>query len=155
MTNFEYLQSLPKKRMGAGILLRNEAGEILIVVPTYKPSLEIPGGIIEALESPKTCATRETLEELGLSLVLGRLLVVDHHLLETDEALLFVFDGGVLTQNQIKQIRLPETELSSFRFVPRAKLPKILTERMARRLENAFVALETNQTLYLERGFLA
>jgi 8-oxo-dGTP diphosphatase len=154
MSNLEYLQSLPKKRMGSGVLVRNTVGAALIVVPTYKPSLEILGGIVEALESPKMCATREALEELGLELQIGRLLVIDYHLLESDEALVFVFDGGVLTDEQIAQIKLPEAELSSFRFVPRAELPQILTDRMARRLENAFVALETKQTLYLERGYL-
>jgi 8-oxo-dGTP diphosphatase len=153
MTKLEYLQSLPKKVMGAGILARNSAGEVLVVIPTYKTDLEIPGGIIEALESPKTCAVRESLEELGLDLLIGRLLVVDYPSFESDESLQFIFDGGVLSDIQIAQIKLPEAELSSFQFVARANLSGLLNERKSRRLEMSFVALETNQTLYLERGY--
>ena len=154
MSNLEYPQGLPKKRIAAGILLRNTADEALIVVPTYKTDLEIPGGIVESLESPKVCAVRETFEELGLELQIGRLLVLDYLSADMDESLQFVFDGGVLTDTQITQIKLPETELSSFQFVARADLASVLIQRKARRLEMAFVALETNQTLYLEYGFL-
>ncbi len=155
MSNLEYLQSLPKKRMGAGVLFRNHLGHALIVRPTYKTSLEIPGGIVEALESPKTCATRETLEELGSALPLGRLLVLDYHLLETDEALMFIFDGGVLSDTQIQGIKLPEAELSEFFFTPRETLNSHLPSRLSQRLEMAFIALETGQTLCLEQGQIA
>jgi 8-oxo-dGTP diphosphatase len=154
MSNLEYPQGLPKKHMASGVLLRNTAGEALIVVPTYKPILEIPGGIVEALESPKSCAVRETLEELGLELQIGRLLVLDYPSAGTDESLLFVFDGGVLTDTQIAQIKLPEAELSGFLFVTRENLGNVVNERKAKRLEMAFVALETGQTLYLELGVL-
>jgi 8-oxo-dGTP diphosphatase len=153
MSNFEP-QSLPKKHMGAGILLRNTDGEALIVVPTYKSKLEIPGGIIEAFESPKTCAIRETHEELGLEIPIGRLLVLDYLSADIGDSLQFIFDGGIISDTQIMQIKLPEAELSSFQFVARADLASVLIQRMARRVEMAFMALETNQTLYLEHGFI-
>jgi 8-oxo-dGTP diphosphatase len=152
--SLEYLESLPKKRMGAGLLIRDEQHRALIVHPTYKPSLEIPGGMIEANESPKTCATREALEELGLELSVGRLLVLDY--LEPsenrNESLQFVFDGGAFSSEQIAQIRLSENELSKFEFVAREQLSAKMSERMAKRLEAAFMALETGQMLYLENG---
>ena len=34
----------PKKRMGAGVLIRDEQGRVLLVEPTYKQSWEIPSG---------------------------------------------------------------------------------------------------------------
>jgi 8-oxo-dGTP diphosphatase len=152
--SLEYLESLPKKRMGAGLLIRDDQHRALIVHPTYKPSLEIPGGMVEANESPKTCAIREALEELGLELSVGRLLVLDYLEPSTDrnESLQFVFDGGVLSREQIAQIRLPERELSTFEFVARGQLGAKMSERMFKRLEAAFMALEMDQMLYLENG---
>jgi ADP-ribose pyrophosphatase YjhB (NUDIX family) len=38
--------------MAAGALLFDEDGRILLVEPTYKPYWEIPGGVVEADESP-------------------------------------------------------------------------------------------------------
>jgi 8-oxo-dGTP diphosphatase len=152
--SLEYLESLPKKRMGAGLLIRDAHHRALIVHPTYKPSLEIPGGMVEQNESPKTCATREALEELGLELAVGRLLVLDY--LEAsenrNESLQFVFDGGVFSNDQISLIRLPESELSQFEFVARDQLGAKMSERMSKRLEAAFTALEMGQMLYLENG---
>ena len=49
----EYTSSLPGKRMGAGVLFTDETGRLLLVEPTYKPTWEIPGGAMEADESPR------------------------------------------------------------------------------------------------------
>jgi 8-oxo-dGTP diphosphatase len=51
--------------MGAGVLFTNAAGDPLLVEPTYKDTWEIPGGLVEAGEDPRTCAMREVREELG------------------------------------------------------------------------------------------
>lgn len=45
--------------------------------PTYKPYFEIPGGAVDGDESPHAAAVRELKEELGLPVLLGRLLVTD------------------------------------------------------------------------------
>ena len=42
----EFYQSLPKKRMAAGCLFFDAHGWILLVKPTYKPTWEIPGGVV-------------------------------------------------------------------------------------------------------------
>lgn len=49
----KYSDTLPKKYMASGALLFNEAGELLILHPTYKDRWEIVGGIVEANESPR------------------------------------------------------------------------------------------------------
>ena len=127
---------------------------MLIVTPTYKPTLEIPGGIVEAGESPRACAQREALEELGLGLTPQRLLVMDYltSTQERPDALIFVFDGGVLDADAIARIRLPPTELEAWQFVPPSALPAIMLPRMARRLQCALNALEAEETWYLEDG---
>jgi 8-oxo-dGTP diphosphatase len=49
----------------------------LLVEPVYKDYWEIVGGCVEANESPRPGAAREVKEELGQTVVPGRLLVVD------------------------------------------------------------------------------
>ena len=91
-------ESRPKKRMGAGVLIRDGAGRVLLVGPTYKQSWEIPGGSVEADESPRVACAREVAEELGLRLNVGRLLCMEWQGPEPDrsESLMFIYDGGVL-----------------------------------------------------------
>ncbi|WP_370379516.1 NUDIX domain-containing protein [Catenulispora sp. GAS73] len=104
---------LPYKRVAAGALFRDSRGRILMAEPIYKPTLEIPGGMVEADEAPLDACVREVREELGPDLPIGRLLVVDwkprHGV--WGETILFIFDGGVLTNEQIAAIKLQPDEL--------------------------------------------
>src|SRR5262249_19573019 len=89
---------LPPKRMAAGVLVRGGGNRVLLVEPTYKPNWEIPGGVVEADESPWAAAGRELAEELGWARPVGRLLVVDYVYPDDrfPEGVMFVFDGGVI-----------------------------------------------------------
>ena len=78
MSEPAYLATLPKKRMAVGVLFVNTRDELLIVKPTYRPEWLIPGGTVEANESPYRAGVREVQEELGLVLPLGRLLCMDY-----------------------------------------------------------------------------
>ncbi len=148
------LESLPKKRMSAGCLIRDAHGTILVVQPGYKPTLEIPGGITEQNESPKQCARREISEELGLTLEPRRLLVVNYlsPTVDRTESLSFIFDGGILEPDRIAQIRLPPAELEWFRFIAPTELLRLLVQRLARRMSAALEALKMGETWYLEDG---
>jgi 8-oxo-dGTP pyrophosphatase MutT (NUDIX family) len=68
---------LPRKTVAGGALIRDRAGRILFLEPTYKPTLDIPGGIAERDESPYDACRREVKEEIGLDREIGALLVVD------------------------------------------------------------------------------
>lgn len=137
----------------AGALIRDERGRILLVEPTYKDHWEIPGGIIEVGETPSRGCARELTEELGLVRETGRLLVVDWapHPTQGDRVL-FVFDGGVLTQREITAIRLQAEELASFVFLPDEEAFERLIPRLERRMRAAARAQAEGRTVYLEHG---
>ena len=144
--------SLPGKRMGAGALIRDPAGRVLVVEPTYKESWEVPGGIVEADESPRQACAREIREELGLEFVPGRLLVHEWQGPEPDrtESVMLIFDGGVLPD--LDAVTLPVDELRSARFVAAGDLPQLLDERLVRRLHAALRALDEPVLVELEHG---
>ena len=149
-----YYASLPRKRVGAGALFFDTAARFLLVRPTYKPVREIPGGSVEADESPLAAVRREIAEELGLALSIGRLLSVDWINTEPpkDEGLMFLFDGGGLDE-EISRIRLPVDELSEFRFVDLEEAAGLVTPRMHRRIEGSLGARVSGVAAYLEEGF--
>lgn len=150
----QYYASLATKRIGAGLVCRNGAGHVLLVQPTYKPTWEIPGGVVEADESPAAAAARELHEELHISLAIGRLLVVDWVPAQPPktEGLMILFDGGVLDQSAVQQLSLPVEELRDWAFVPADRLGEYVSPRMALRLRAALVALGAGEAQYLERG---
>ena len=152
MENQGYYDSLPKKRMSAGALFFDEQGKLLIVNPTYKPLQEIPGGIIEANESPREACIREVKEEIGLDWQPKRLLCVDYDHPGTirTEAVSFIFYGGVLQENEINNIQLQASELSEYRFVSIAEAGKLVNGRLAQRLRHIMPLINSEQTLYLE-----
>ena len=146
-----YRNSRPAKRMGAGALMRDEQGRVLVVEPTYKATWDVPGGCVEADESPRDACQRELAEELGLEVQLGRMLVMEWQGPEPDrtESLMFIYDGGVCAP---ESIRLSADELASCAFVEPNELDHYLVPRLARRLRAAVVAAEERRLVEMECG---
>jgi 8-oxo-dGTP diphosphatase len=143
-------RSLPAKRMGAGAVIRNESGGILIVKPVYKPGWELPGGAVEDGESPRAACEREIAEELQLSVRAGELLCVDYNSSTGDylESLMFLFHVEPLDERTVASIRLDPAELSEFRFVSIEEAIVLLHQRVARRLDA--VVRPTSLGTYME-----
>jgi ADP-ribose pyrophosphatase YjhB (NUDIX family) len=143
-----------RKRVGADVLIRDERGRVLLVNPAYKPDWDLPGGMVEANESPMAAARREVLEELGLELEVGRLLVVDwvppHG--PWDDSLMFVFDGGVVSGEQARALRVVDQELTGFRFVDRGEAGRLLRSYMWSRVRSALDVLRSAEPVYREYG---
>lgn len=147
-----FQQTLPKKRMSAGAIFRNEDGDVLLVNPTYKEPWEIPGGIVEANESPKQACIREVKEEIGLTINPARLLIVAYRPEGemATESLTFQFYGGIIGVEEINKIVLPQDELSEFRFIPPAQIANFLAETVAHRVRIGVDIWDTDQTIYLD-----
>lgn len=152
MSDRAYQDSLPKKRMGAGALIFDENGRFLLVNPTYKEPWEVPGGIVEAHESPAQACVREVREELGLDIALKRLLLVDYlsDSPEKVEALMFIFQGPTLTQAEMEAIQLQADELSEYRFCTIDEAVMLLNARLGRRVRRSLAALAENGPVYVE-----
>jgi len=146
---------LPRKRVAAGALIRDEGGRVLFVQPTYRPWLDIPGGIVEENEAPFAGCRRELREELGIDVRLGDLLVVDWVPRRGvwPDGLMFVFDGGVLTDRDIGRMVLPDDELASVQFLPLDEAEARVKPSFARRLRVAYDALgRDHRSAYAEFG---
>ncbi|ROO89067.1 ADP-ribose pyrophosphatase YjhB (NUDIX family) [Actinocorallia herbida] len=139
--------------VAAGVLFFDEWDRVLLVVPTYKDDLDIPGGYVEGGETPWEAAVREVREELGISPPIGRLLVTDWAPDDVEgDKVLYVFDGGRIGADLISEIRLDPGEIAAIAFHPLSEVPTLTIARLARRVQQAGVARATGGTLYLEHG---
>lgn len=132
-----------RKRVATNAVIRDQAGRILLVDPTYKPDWDIPGGMAEANEPPTAAIRRELLEELGLDITVGRLLHLEwappHD--PWDDQLVFLFDAGTLTESQIAIIHLADDELRAWEFVTPPEAKTRLRPYVHERLVAALAAL--------------
>ncbi|MEM9516993.1 MAG: NUDIX hydrolase [Actinomycetota bacterium] len=148
----DFHESLPRKRMGAGVVFVDSASRVLLVHPTYKPTWELPGGAVEDRESPRAAAQREVREELGLEIDLGPMICVDYNASTTDylESLMFLFAGPQLTAQQEAAIRLPDDELSEWRWCDMSDAMSLLADRVGRRLATCVDGDSFSTGAYLE-----
>ena len=152
LSRTKYLNSLPKKRMGAGCLFCDRQGKILILKPTYKDHWLLPGGVIEANESPLQACIREVKEEIGIDCQPTRLLCVDYvsDRLIKIESIQFVFYGGIISPKT--QINLPKKEISNYQFLEPEVAVSMLGVPSQRRLKSCLPFLDSQTTIYLENG---
>jgi 8-oxo-dGTP diphosphatase len=140
-----------RKRVGADVILRDRVGRLLLVDPKYKPDWDLPGGMAEANEAPHEAAHRELSEELGLDLRVTGLLCVEwvppHG--PWDDSLMFIFNGGQLTDEQIASLKIVDGELAAFRFSTPAEAAQMLRPYVWRRVQAALDGLNKGRVQYL------
>ncbi|WP_165549692.1 NUDIX domain-containing protein [Kribbella speibonae] len=147
----------PTKRIAADCLFTDHADRLLVLKPPYKPTWDLPGGVVERDESPRLAAQREVLEEIGLLIEPGKLLAVDWipQSGEFTEIVAFLFDGGVLAPADIDRMVLQPTEVTSSRFVTLDEAADLLDPEQFARVAAGFKNRRAPEAVYLENGVAA
>ncbi|PWV85231.1 ADP-ribose pyrophosphatase YjhB, NUDIX family [Prauserella marina] len=150
----EYARSLNRKRMSAGVLFRAGSERLLFVEPSYKSHWDLPGGTVDAGESPWAAAVREVREELGLERPLGRLLVIDYMSTTSmlGEGLAFVFDGGPITDDEVRGLVLEDPEIVSAGLFTLDEVAARLPALLAARIAVAVTSVESGALALCENG---
>ena len=147
--------TLPRTRVIAQGLIRDDRGRVLLCELTYKADWDLPGGVVDPHESPRLALEREVSEELGLTLPAGRLLAVNWlpPYRQWDDAVLFVFDLGAVP-DLVERARLEVSELHAVHWVEPHDLGSHLAPYAARHLATILGADASAGTLFLEDGSL-
>jgi 8-oxo-dGTP pyrophosphatase MutT (NUDIX family) len=145
---------LPRKRVIAQALVRDETGRVLMCHPTYKDDWDLPGGVVEVRESPREAAAREVLEELGLHLSMGRLVLADW--LPPwggwDDAMCLVFDAGIHPVSVLDRVVLQAREIRETAFCTTGDVHIRAADYTARRVDAALLAIDGAGAVFTESG---
>lgn len=64
----DFVETQERRLSSAAVVVENTDGEVLVLKASYLPQWTLPGGIVDAGESPCEAAVRELQEETGLTL---------------------------------------------------------------------------------------
>lgn len=144
---------LPRIPASASALIRDHRDRLLILNPTYKRGWTLPGGVMEADgETPWEACRREVLEETGLTMTRGRLVVVDFLRPRPDRpgGIRFLFDCGRFDDDVLAGVVLQAEEISEHRLAKRGKALQLLSKPVRRRVATAL--RKPRRLCYLEDG---
>lgn len=126
----------PRRRCSAGGIIRDQQGRILVVKPSYRAGWLLPGGLVEARETPANALRRETVEEVGIMPTLVRLLCID--LLPPDkgfsESVHFLFECERVHTDGNPCLPTDGTEILEARFLIPTQAMELLIAPIRRRL---------------------
>jgi RimJ/RimL family protein N-acetyltransferase/8-oxo-dGTP pyrophosphatase MutT (NUDIX family) len=145
---------LPRKRAIGQLLVRDDAGRVLLCQLTYKRDWDLPGGVVEVGESPRLAVGRELEEELALRIEPGDLLLTDW--LPPwggwDDAVCLVFDGGVHDPALLDAMVTEPREIRTAEFCDLDQVEERCADFTARRIRAALAAVESGVPGYTESG---
>jgi 8-oxo-dGTP diphosphatase len=145
----EWFARQPGVVLAAGALITDPAGRVLLVKPNYRDYWTVPGGICEHGEPPHAGCAREVAEEIGLELLVGRLLAIDWAQPYGPEArpiMHFLFDCEGLDDGA--SIVLQSEELDDFRFTDPAEVSEYLAPYGVRRVTAALEGRASGAAVY-------
>jgi 8-oxo-dGTP diphosphatase len=141
--------------MAVGVLFTDVEGRVLLVQPSYKSSWEVPGGMLQSGESPRSAARRAVREELGMEPTIGSLLVLDWIPANDDAAhgLMLLYDGGSLDDADASRIRLARGDLNAYGFADLDSAVGLLPDALERRVKIGLRARRLGRAVELEDGW--
>jgi 8-oxo-dGTP pyrophosphatase MutT (NUDIX family) len=147
--------ALPTKRAIAQGVIRDAEGRVLLCELVYKQEWDLPGGVVDPLESPAQCVVREVREELGVDVEVRSLLAVNWlpPWRGWSDATVFVFDLGVADEDLVARTTLQPREIRAVHWVGEEELEARVAPYNQRLL--AFLLGHQGPTAYLEDGLPA
>jgi len=129
--------------------ITDSEGRVLLVEASHKDGWIFPGGYVEKGESPSAACTREVEAELGVRIDSPiKLLSVDY-CDSTEEYVMFIFDCGTLSDEQIRMIKLPPS-LRRFTFLAPEEAQPAMRRHSSRRLMPTVAARDKTGIAYME-----
>ncbi|WP_157875824.1 NUDIX hydrolase, partial [Streptacidiphilus griseoplanus] len=148
-----YYTQLPAPMTAATVVVTDTDGRILVLEPTCNDHLELPGGMVEAGESPAEGAARGLRGELGLRTPVGRVLAVDTSsgagTTYGPALTCYVFAPDPLTPQQAAELVLDPAEIREGLWLTRTEAQKQLPQRLADRVDAALQARAAGTTIHL------
>lgn len=123
LTKKHWLEAQHSRVSSAALILENSIGRALIVKANYKPYWTFPGGIIDAGETPKEGAIRETFEEVGVAIDPKKVefVAVVNRKSDFADTFQFIFKAP-LTKGMVDSIILQETEIDHYVLVTKEQV---------------------------------
>lgn len=149
---------LPKTRVIGQGVIRDEGGRVLLCELTYKKAWDLPGGVVEPGESPRSGCLREVREELGVILTDVGLLAANWlpPWSGWDDAVTFLFDLGTQPACFTDTLRLEPHEIRAVHWVEPAEIPAVAPAATAQVLATVLSGGDRRAApLYLEAGVAA
>ncbi|WP_078613356.1 NUDIX domain-containing protein [Streptomyces katrae] len=149
-----YYAARPSPLVAATGIVLDTGGRVLVLTPSYKADLELPGGTVEDTETPEEGLARELKEELDLSVPVGRLLAVDSRRPGSlgRSLIAHVHLVGPLSPEQAAAISFADGEITAARWLPPEEAYAALPARIAPRLRAGLDALHSGSLAHLVDG---
>ncbi|MCX5193280.1 NUDIX hydrolase [Streptomyces sp. NBC_00249] len=149
-----YYAAQPAPLVAATGIVLDSRGRVLVLTPSYKEDLELPGGTVEDTETPEEGLARELKEELDLTVPVGRLLAVDSCPPGAlgRSIVVHVHLVGPLSAERIEAISFTDGEVTEAHWLTPQEADARLPARIAPRLRAALAALRLGSLAHLVDG---
>jgi len=118
-----WLARLEKRASSAAVALYDANGRVLVVKAHYKKYWSLPGGIVDAGETPRQAAVRETREEVGLPVHIDKLdfRLIVNRVSDIAQTYQFIFENRV-GASVLNHVIIDNNEIESYALVSREEI---------------------------------